>query len=149
MFGGVAAAIALSGLPALAFQAGCAGEDRCVRLSAFFKDYGSPLAGKANHFVQAADRHRIDWRLLPAIAMVETTGGKHGNKRNIFGWNSGRARFRSAEAAIAFVASRFARSPIYRGRSSMGILRKYNPGRSAYAGRVTKFMLELSEEPVE
>jgi len=99
-------------------------------------------------FLRAADTHGIDWRLLPAIAMVESSGGKYGSPKNIFGWNSGRTRFRSLEAGIAYVAERFARSPIYSGRTAMGILHRYNPAKKTYPPKVTKFMMELSGEPV-
>jgi hypothetical protein len=100
-------------------------------------------------FLEKADEHKLDWRLLPAISMVETSGGKHGTPGNVFGWNSGRTRFPSVEAGIAYVARRFAESPIYAGRTALGILQKYNPARKSYPPKVTKYMLEISAEPVE
>lgn len=81
--------------------------------------------------------------------MVETSGGKHGTPSNIFGWNSGRTRFPSIEAGILFVAGRFAASPIYAGRTAMGILQKYNPARKVYPLKVTKYMLEMAPQAVE
>jgi hypothetical protein len=115
----------------------------------FFLRYQSPLEKLAKVFLEKADEHRLDWRLLPAISMVETSGGKHGTPSNVFGWNSGRTRFATVEAGIAFVAGRFAESPIYAGRTAMGILQKYNPARKAYPPKVVRFMRELSLEPVE
>ena len=90
----------------------CENDNRCQAVRNFFLRYESPLEKVAHVFLQAADKHKLDWRLLPALAMVETTGGRHGTRNNIFGWNSGRTRFASVEAGILFVAGRFAVSPI-------------------------------------
>ena len=129
--------------------ADCHQDHRCGAIRNFFLRYKSPLAPHAGHFVAVADKNKLDWRLLPSIAMVETSGGKHATKYTIFGWNSGRAQFHSVTASIEFVSSRFAKSAIYSGRSAMGILQRYNPDRVRYPQRVTRFMLELSAEPVE
>ena len=127
----------------------CTSDNRCQALRNFFLRYQSPLGKLAIVFVRTADEHRLDWRLLPAISMVETSGGKHGNSSNIFGWDSGKTRFASVEAGILFVAGRFAQSPIYAGRTALGILSRYNPARTAYPPKVTRFMMELSSERVD
>ena len=80
--------------------------------------------------------------------MVETSGGKHGRPNNVFGWNSGRTGFKTVEAGIQYVASRFALSPIYRGRTALGILAAYNPARQLYPPKVIHFMMQLTPEPV-
>lgn len=127
----------------------CDTDTRCVALRNFFLRYESPLHKLAHIFVGAADEHHIDWRLLPALSMVETGGGKRGTPSNIFGWNSGRTRFATIETGILFVASRFAHSPIYTGRTAIGILQKYNPARKSYPPKVTRYMQEIAPEPVE
>lgn len=127
----------------------CNADSRCQAVRSFFSRYKSPLENLAIVFVRTADEHRLDWRLLPAISMVETSGGKHATLNNVFGWNSGRTRFASAEAGILFVASRFAHSSIYAGRTALGILDRYNPARQAYPPKVTRFMKELSSERVK
>lgn len=127
----------------------CSQDDRCTTLQSYFKKHGSPLHLNAAAFLQAADEHKLDWRLLPGIAMMETSGGKHGRPNNVFGWNSGRTAFKSVEAGIQFVASRFANSPIYRGRTALGILAAYNPARQQYPSKVIRFMNQLTSEPVK
>ncbi len=127
----------------------CSQDDRCSMLKSFFKKHGSPLHSQAEAFLKAADEHKLDWRLLPGIAMVETSGGKHGRPNNVFGWNSGRTGFKSVEAGIQYVASRLATSPIYRGRSALGILPKYNPARANYPSTVIRFMLQLAPDAVQ
>ena len=99
----------------------CDMDTRCVALRNFFLRYESPLHNLAHVFLRAADAHKIDWRLLPALSIVETGGGKSGTPSNVFGWNSGRTRFANVEAGILFVASRFAESPIYAGRMAATI----------------------------
>ena len=47
------------------------------------------------------------------------------------------------------MAGRFAASPIYAGRTAMGILQKYNPARKVYPLKVTKYMLEMAPQAVE
>jgi len=126
----------------------CDADSRCQALRNLFLRYQSPLHKLALTFVRTADSHNLDWRLLPAIAMVETSGGKHGNRTNVFGWNSGRTHFKSVEAGIAFVAGRFTHSPLYAGRTAMGIILKYNPAKIAYPPKVKRYMLELSSDPV-
>jgi len=44
-----------------------------------------------------------DWRLLPAIAVRESSGGKQTCGNNPFGWASCRAGFESVEKAIEIV----------------------------------------------
>ena len=48
-------------------------EARVDVLREFFKRYDSPLLGYADQIVQAADKYGLDYRLLPAIAMQEST----------------------------------------------------------------------------
>lgn len=42
----------------------------------FFKGYESPLSLYAKKFVAVSDSYNLDWRLLPAISMQESVGGK-------------------------------------------------------------------------
>lgn len=127
----------------------CDNDTRCLAIRNFFQRHRSPLVPVAYRFLTAADENHLDWRLLPALSMVETTAGRYGRKTNVFGWNSGRARFKSVEAGIDFVAKRLSTSPSYAGRTARGILQKYNPARSAYVNKVTRRMMEISPEPVE
>lgn len=48
-------------------------ESRVDALKTFLGRYSSPLLSYAEDFVDAADRYGIDYRLLPAIAMQEST----------------------------------------------------------------------------
>jgi hypothetical protein len=122
-------------------------DSRRQALAAFFRRYDSPLLDLTGDFLDAADRHGLDWRLLPGIAMVETTAGKHARYSNIFGWNSGKARFRSPLACLEFVAERLATSPLYAGKDMAAILRTYNPANARYPDRVMKYIRQLRVAP--
>lgn len=62
--------------------------DRVAVLTNFFAKYNSPLKDNAKQFVAVADKYKIDYRLLPAIACMESSCGKFliPNTYNPFGW---------------------------------------------------------------
>ena len=51
-------------------------DPRIATLQNFLETKKSPLAPHAAVFIEAADRYRLDWRLLPAIAGQESSFGK-------------------------------------------------------------------------
>ncbi|MBM3766546.1 MAG: hypothetical protein FJW32_14250 [Acidobacteria bacterium] len=126
----------------------CVNDARCNAVRNFFLSHKSPLAPKAELFVSVADRHGLDWRLLPSLSMVESSGGKAGKRNNVFGWNSGKAAFKTVDAGIEFVGRRLGTSKLYAG-STMDKLRRYNPARTLYPPKVVKFMRLISDDPVE
>ena len=101
----------------------------------YFNRYHLPLAKYAEEFVESAHRYGIDWRLLPAIGFIESTGGKFacGNgSHNAFGWHSCKKHFRSYRESIDFISKNLAgkypkTARYYRGKSVRGILEAYNP----------------------
>jgi len=117
-------------------------DPREVRLRAFLASKSSPIEHLAPDFVEAADQNALDWRLLPSISMVESSGGKYKKGNNIFGWANCERRFPSVRHGIHLVARRLAESPHYRGKSIEGKLRTYNP-RAEYTLAVKRFMREI------
>jgi len=114
-------------------------DPRRSHLEKFFGDRGCPARELAEDFLLAADRHGLDWRLLPSIAFLESTGGKAYRNNNIMGWGSSGRAFSSVRAGIHHVAERLKNSPYYRTKQLRGILRTYNPS-PAYPGRVARIM---------
>ena len=80
---------------------------RVLKLQRFLEYYNSPMSGAAASFVETADKYRLPWTLLPAIACKESGCGRAipTGSFNAFGWavytgqNSG-AAFNSWAAAI-------------------------------------------------
>lgn len=118
-------------------------DPRYQALRDFFERHKCPIVKDAAHFIEAADRNGLDWRLLPSIAFLESSGGKHHGGTNPLGWGSGQAKFQSTRQAIAYVAERLAKSPIYANKDIKTKLRIYNPARKDYATRVFEVMEQL------
>lgn len=80
-------------------------DNRAEVLDSYFDDREMPLAGYGEEFIRAADEYGIDWRLLPAIGVRESSGGKQMCGNNPFGWGSCTlSNFESIEEAIDRVA---------------------------------------------
>lgn len=79
-------------------------DPRAERIDEYFRERGMPLEGYGQKLTEAADRHGLDWRLLPAIAVRESSGGKQACGNNPFGWASCRIHFESTEEAIETAA---------------------------------------------
>ena len=118
------------------------GDPRLNRLENFFEACKCPVRPLAEIFIRAADRHGIDWRLLPAIAFIESTGGKANRNNNILGWGNGNIRFKAISDGIRTVAERLANSDYYRGKNIDQILYTYNP-RPQYRIKVKAVMREI------
>jgi hypothetical protein len=116
---------------------------RLERLKAFFGKFDCPAKDYSGDFIAAAERYDLDWRLLPSISYLESTGGKAAKNNNLFGWNCGRTGFDSVAASIHEVGRRLARSPLYRSKNLDQLLATYNPI-GDYAQRVKNIMQRIA-----
>ena len=77
------------------------------KIDTYFKKRGMPLQGFGKKMVKEAKEHDLDWRLLPALAVQESSGGIQAcryNSYNVFGWDSCGTHFKSYDDAIEVVA---------------------------------------------
>jgi hypothetical protein len=118
-------------------------DTRFQRLLAFFESAGCPAKRFTQAFLEAADRYKLDWRLLPSLSFVESTGGKAARNNNLFGWGFGKAHFPSPVAGIETVANRLALSKLYRNKTLDEILATYNPD-VTYGPKVKWVMSQIS-----
>jgi hypothetical protein len=102
-------------------------DPRLQRIEQFFAKRDCPLRFAAADFVVAADQNALDWRLLPSISIIESSGGKDYRNNNVFGWDSCRRSFASIRAGIHFVAAQLAKADRYKNKNLDGKLRVYNP----------------------
>ncbi|MCZ2157543.1 MAG: glucosaminidase domain-containing protein [Bryobacterales bacterium] len=102
----------------------------------------------AHEFVLAAELNDLDYRLLPALAVLETGCGRAARNNNLFGWANGRKPFGSFRESIHFVAQRLRVAPHYRDKSLREKLKVYNR-RVAYQRKVLSMMLSMPESPEE
>jgi hypothetical protein len=118
-------------------------DPRLASLKTFFTRGSCPVRYLAAEFLKVADQHNLDWRLLPSISIVESSGGRASRNNNIFGWANGKTMFRSMRAGIHEMARNLAESKRYRDEDVDGILRKYNPDAS-YPSVVKSVMRRIS-----
>jgi hypothetical protein len=64
-------------------------DTRITRLRTFLASYNSPLTNEAETFVAQADKYNLDWKLVAAIAGVESTFGKQIPNGSYNGWGWG------------------------------------------------------------
>jgi len=78
--------------------------EKADKLNAYFDKRNMPLSGYGIEFVRASNKYGLDWRLLPAIGVKESSGGKHMMNNNPFGWGSAKIKFEDFSEAIDVVA---------------------------------------------
>jgi len=123
-------------------QPGPQTDGRLLKLNKFFANGKCPLRTASADFLEAADRYDLDWRLLPSISVVESSGGKVFKNNNVLGWDSCNHKFKSVRAGIHAVASRLATSALYRDKDLDDVLATYNPD-PEYVARVKSVMRRL------
>lgn len=127
-------------------------DPRVLKLEDYLKKQNSDLDAFASVFVKKADENSLDWRLLPAIAGVESTFAKFipPQSSNPFGWGVyGQivTRFPSFKEAIETVADGLGNK--YPSDLSK-IARIYCPSNcQKWLSGVTFFMKEIDDSPVE
>jgi hypothetical protein len=127
-----------------------------AKIDAYYKSKGMPLAGYGLKMVTEAEKHNIDWRLIPALAVRESSGGLHQCvSYNPFGFGSCSFGFKSYERAIEVVAANLGgddprTASAYRGKSTMGILNVYNPPSvvASYAKEVMSIMNAIEKTKI-
>lgn len=132
---------------------------RAQKIDAFFTSReNAPLAGYGIYFVQAADKYGISDTLLPAISIIESSGGKEACrfkdgtlKYNAFGWGGCTIAFRSYPEAIDIITKSLAghdpkTERHYKGKTIDQVINTYNPPsiRSDYHYLVTYVMKKIA-----
>ena len=132
-------------------------KEKADAIDAYFAKIDAPLKGYGMKFVTEAEKNDIDWRLLPAIAMRESTGGEFACKKatfSVFGWGSCKINFKSIDESIEIVAKNLGgNNPNtdhhYAGKTTEQILRKYNSYIKNYPAQVMKIMQTIHSDEQE
>ena len=146
---------ALRGLSVLAFavsahanvvpdNAAAIEDKRHERLETFFQSFGCPAPYHAREYVGAADSNAIDYRLLPAISVLESTCGIYQRKNNRWGWASARKGFASFRAGLEYIAHQLAEGRYYKNKTLEEKVHTYNPS-PQYARLVDKLMHKIDD----
>jgi hypothetical protein len=121
-----------------------ASDPRGARLEAFFKTYGCPAPLHIADYLRAADSHALDYRILPAISLVESTCGAFEKMNNRWGWDSAQSGFPSVPAGIEFITTQLADRPPYKGKTLKEKLFTYNPY-PQYVRQVERLMQQIED----
>lgn len=127
---------------------------RIESLRQFFQKYGSPLEPFAKDFINSADNHNLDYRLLPAIAMQESNLCKKIPENSYNCWGFGIygkkvTRFENYPEAIETVSKALSKNYKKTGlETPEQIMTKYTPSSNgSWANGVNYFMDILSLNP--
>lgn len=128
-------------------------DGRQEALDEFFAEYNSPLEGHSKTIIGEADSHDIDYRLLPAIAMQESTLCKKviSGSNNCWGFGiyGGKVtRFTDYDHAIRVITSTLAKKYVAKGYETPSeIVRKYTPNDTGkWEDTVNMIMTRLKDE---
>jgi len=132
-------------------------KEKAGLIDAYFKDHDAPLEGYGMKFVLEAEKNDLDWRLLPAISMRESTGGKHACKsvpNSVFGYGSCKMSFDSIDKSIEVVAASLGgnnpnTARHYDNKTVKQILKKYNSIIPNYTNQVIRIMKEIKDDGME
>jgi len=119
-------------------------DERRLKLQSFFKAYQCPAPYHVDDYLLEADKNAIDYRLLPAISVRESTCGRHARLNNHWGWDSARNGFSSVKAGIRYLARTLALGPRYKDKTVDAKLKTYNPV-VQYVAEVKRLMEEIGE----
>lgn len=120
--------------------------EHAKKIDDYFAKRDMPLEGYGAKLVKVAEDNNIDWRLLPAIAIAESTGGKFAYNNNPFGWGSCKIKFKNFDEAIEVVAMNLGGNnpgtdEHYKGKTTKEKLYSYNGSVvPEYTGKVLAYM---------
>ncbi len=120
-------------------------DHRPEKLEAFFKSFGCPAPYHVTDYLHAADMYALDYRLLPALSVRESTCGIYARENNRWGWNSARTDFSSVGHGIHFLARKLSNGRWYRGKNLNQKLHTYNP-EPHYARQVKQLMRQVDSD---
>jgi hypothetical protein len=130
-------------------------KERADKIDAYYGRHNLPLTGYGMKMVLAAEKYGVDWNLIPAIGMRETTGGKFACYNNPFGWGSCKIKYSSFDESIEALAKNLGganprTSYYYAGKTTAEKLYYYNGTVVAsYPKEVMKIMTKIdSMKPI-
>lgn len=128
-------------------------EKHTEELESFFAKYkcSDPDNNIIGNYLEYAWSYGVDWRLLPAISVQESSCGKHQLYNNYwgFGSNTGLKHFKNIFYGMDYIMNAL-KNPPYFGKTNSQILQIYGPhinGKPSptYYKQVLKFMDEIEK----
>lgn len=98
-----------------------------VSLIKFFDHYKGKKPYPINSYVTYAQQYQIDYRLLSAISVAESSAGNHACGNNWWGWQSCKGyNFASVTEGIKFVSEKLGTGYYYANKSIENKIHSYN-----------------------
>lgn len=129
---------------------------RAEAIDNYYKKRNMPLEGYGMKMVLEAEKNDIDWRLIAAISVRESTGGKAACKLvkySAFGWGSCKINFKSYDESIEVISRNLGgnnpkTAHHYDDKTTAEILRAYNPPSivKEYVPQVLKIMETIGDK---
>lgn len=131
-------------------------DKRAIILQGYLDKYNSPLQYHAQDFVDAADFYNLDYKLVAAIAGVESTFGKfmpggvnpNYTSYNAWGWGvygNQAIYFKSFREGIFTVSAGLRKNYLNRGYTDPYLINKMYSVSPAWAGNVTYFLNDMEK----
>jgi hypothetical protein len=117
-------------------------DQRHAKLETFFQSFGCPAPYHVREYLGAADANAIDYRLLPAISVLESTCGIYQRANNRWGWASARKGFATFRAGLEYIAHQLAEGRYYKNKTLQEKVHMYNP-RPQYARQLESLMRKI------
>lgn len=120
-------------------------DSRAKALRAYLSRFDSPLAENAQDFINVADEYQLDWKLLPAIAGVESTFGKAipAYSYNAWGWGvygDHVIRFPSFAEGIRTIGKGLRENYVNKGATNVYQIGRIYAASPTWAERVDRYM---------
>lgn len=124
-------------------------DKRAEILSAYLGKFNSPLQYHSQDFIDAADKYDLDWKLVPAIAGVESTFGKNiPGGFNGWGWGvygTQAIYFKSWNDGIFTVSEGLRKGYLDRGLTNPYTINKVYATSPFWGRNVTYFLQDLEK----
>jgi hypothetical protein len=124
---------------------------RVYTLRKFLSQFNSPLTPYSLEFINEADYYGVDWRMVPAIAGVESTFGKQipYGSYNAYGWANGETSFKSWPDSIQTVTKTLRCNYMDKGATSVAKIAKiYAPPSKTWGPKVQYFEAKINTLPL-
>lgn len=124
-------------------------DNKAQILSAYLASYNSPLKYHAQDFVDAAEEYGLDWKMLPAIAGVESTFGRFiPGGYNAYGWgvyDTQAIYFKSWKEGIFNVSKGLRENYLNKGLKDPYSINRVYATSPSWGGNVTYFMNDIDK----
>ncbi|OGE28723.1 hypothetical protein A2867_04540 [Candidatus Daviesbacteria bacterium RIFCSPHIGHO2_01_FULL_40_11] len=122
-------------------------DKKATILAKYLAKFNSPLQYHAQDFIEAAETYQLDWKMLPAIAGVESTFGKQiPGGYNAWGWGvygTQAVYFNSWREGIFTIAKGLREGYLNKGLTDPYSINRIYAASPHWGGKVSYFMQDL------